>query len=54
MLIVDSDEEGPSNNADISEEERSRKRKLDEKESVSAKRSRIEQAEELDEVIALD
>ena len=54
MLIVDSDEEGPSNNADISVEERSRKRKLDEKESVSAKRSRIEQAEELDEVIALD
>ncbi|MXQ83558.1 hypothetical protein E5288_WYG014620 [Bos mutus] len=49
VLIVDSDEEGPSNNADISEEERSRKRKLDEKESVSAKRSRIEQAEELDE-----
>ena len=54
MLIVDSDEEGPSNNADISEDERSRKRKLDEKESVSAKRSRIEQTEELDEVIALD
>ena len=54
MLIVDSDEEGPSNNADISEDKRSRKRKLDEKDSVSAKRSRIEQTEELDKVIALD
>lgn len=54
MLIVDSDEEGPSNNADISEEERSRKRKLDEKENVSAKKSRTEQTEELDDVIALD
>ncbi|KAF3818310.1 hypothetical protein GH733_012618 [Mirounga leonina] len=54
VLIVDSDEEGPSNNADISEEERSRKRKLDEKENVSAKRSRTEQTEELDDVIALD
>ncbi|XP_067576048.1 SUMO-activating enzyme subunit 2 isoform X2 [Pseudorca crassidens] len=54
VLIVDSDEEGPSNNADISEEERSRKRKLDEKENVSAKKSRTEQTEELDDVIALD
>ncbi|MBV99863.1 SUMO-activating enzyme subunit 2, partial [Eschrichtius robustus] len=54
VLIVDSDEEGPSNNADISEEERSRKRKLDEKENVSAKKARIEQTEELDDVIALD
>lgn len=54
MLIVDTDEEGPSNNAEISEEERSRKRKLDEKESISAKRSRTEQREELDDVIALD
>ncbi|XP_030881129.1 SUMO-activating enzyme subunit 2 [Leptonychotes weddellii] len=54
VLIVDSDEEGPSNNADINEEERSRKRKLDEKENVSAKRSRTEQTEELDDVIALD
>ena len=54
MLIVDSDEEGPSNNADNSEEERSRKGKLDEKENVSAKKSRIEQTEELDDVIALD
>ncbi|KAG8524341.1 SUMO-activating enzyme subunit 2, partial [Galemys pyrenaicus] len=49
VLIVDSDEEGPSNNADISEEERSRKRKLDEKENVGAKRSRTEQAGELDD-----
>lgn len=54
VLIVDSDEEGPSNNADISEEERSRKRKLDEKENISAKRSRTEHTEELDDVIALD
>nr|XP_020035955.1 SUMO-activating enzyme subunit 2 isoform X2 [Castor canadensis] len=43
VLIVDSDEEGPSNNADIGEDERSRKRKLEEKESVCAKRSRVEQ-----------
>ena len=54
VLIVDSDEAGPSNNADISEDERNRKRKLDEKDNVSAKRSCIEQTEELDEVIALD
>lgn len=53
MLIVDSDEEGPSNNADISEE-RSRKRKLDEKENISTKRSRTEQTRELDDIIALD
>lgn len=54
MLIVDSDEEGPSNNADISAEERSRKRKLDEKENISTKRSRTEQTKDLDDVIALD
>ncbi|XP_058281530.1 SUMO-activating enzyme subunit 2 isoform X2 [Hylobates moloch] len=54
VLIVDSDEEDSSNNANVSEEERSRKRKLDEKENLSAKRSRIEQKEELDDVIALD
>ncbi|XP_005588845.1 SUMO-activating enzyme subunit 2 isoform X2 [Macaca nemestrina] len=54
VLIVDSDEEDSSNNADVSEEERSRKRKLDEKENLSAKRSRLEQKEELDDVIALD
>lgn len=54
MLIVDSDEEGPSDNANISEEERSRKRKLDEKDSVSAKRSRTGEPEELADVIALD
>lgn len=54
MLIVDSDEEGPSNDADVSEEERSRKRKLDEKESISTKRPRTEQAQELGDVIALD
>ncbi|VTJ90715.1 Hypothetical predicted protein, partial [Marmota monax] len=54
VLIVDSDEEGPSNNADVSEEIRSHKRKLDEKENVTAKRSCTEQIEELDDVIALD
>lgn len=54
VLIVDSDEEGPSDNANISEEERSRKRKLDEKDSVSAKRSRTGEPEELADVIALD
>ncbi|XP_037585753.1 SUMO-activating enzyme subunit 2 [Cebus imitator] len=53
VLIVDSDEDS-SNNTDVSEEERSRKRKLDEKENLGAKRSRIEQKEELDDVIALD
>lgn len=53
MLIVDSDEESPSNNADVGEEQ-SRKRKSDEIESVSAKRPRTEQAEELEDVIALD
>lgn len=42
MFIVDLDEEGFLNNVDISEEERSRKRKLDEKENVSVKRLRIE------------
>lgn len=53
VLIVDSDEEGPSNDTDVSEE-RSCKRKLDEKENVTAKRSRTEQMEELDDAIALD
>ncbi|EHB13633.1 SUMO-activating enzyme subunit 2 [Heterocephalus glaber] len=50
VLTVDS-EEGPSNNADNNEDERNRKRKLDEKESISAKRSCMEQREELDDVI---
>uniref|UniRef100_A0A2R9ASS0 SUMO-activating enzyme subunit 2 n=1 Tax=Pan paniscus TaxID=9597 RepID=A0A2R9ASS0_PANPA len=54
VLTVDSDEEDSSKNADVSEEERSRKRKSHEKENLSAKRSRIEQKEELDDVIALD
>lgn len=54
MLIVDSNEEGPSDNADIGAEEKNRKRKLDEKENISAKKSRTEQTEELDDVIALD
>ncbi|ERE61802.1 SUMO-activating enzyme subunit 2, partial [Cricetulus griseus] len=51
---VDSDEEGPSNSADGSEDDRARKRKLEETEGASAKRSRLEQAEDLDDVIALD
>uniref|UniRef100_A0A8C5W0D2 SUMO-activating enzyme subunit 2 C-terminal domain-containing protein n=1 Tax=Microcebus murinus TaxID=30608 RepID=A0A8C5W0D2_MICMU len=42
VLIVDSDEEGFSNNADISEEERSCKKKLDKKENISAKRSALD------------
>ncbi|XP_035314738.1 SUMO-activating enzyme subunit 2 isoform X1 [Cricetulus griseus] len=54
VLIVDSDEEGPSNSADGSEDDRARKRKLEETEGASAKRSRLEQAEDLDDVIALD
>ncbi|XP_023411391.1 SUMO-activating enzyme subunit 2 isoform X2 [Loxodonta africana] len=54
VLIVDSDEEGPSGNAAVSEEERSLKRKLDEKENVSAKKPRTEPTDELDDVIALD
>uniref|UniRef100_A0A2K6G9E1 SUMO-activating enzyme subunit 2 n=1 Tax=Propithecus coquereli TaxID=379532 RepID=A0A2K6G9E1_PROCO len=54
VLIVDSDKEGSSNNADIPEEERSCKRKLDKKENVRAKRSGVEQTEELDDVTALD
>uniref|UniRef100_A0A8C5JWA1 SUMO-activating enzyme subunit 2 n=1 Tax=Jaculus jaculus TaxID=51337 RepID=A0A8C5JWA1_JACJA len=53
VLIVDSDEEGSSNNADTGEDERSRKRKREE-ENVSTKRSRLEQTEELDDIIALD
>ncbi|XP_023577216.1 SUMO-activating enzyme subunit 2 [Octodon degus] len=53
VLIVDSDEEGPSNNAN-NDDERNRKRKLDEKENISVKRSRMEQREDLDDVIALD
>lgn len=54
MLIVDSDEEGPSDSADGSEDERGRKRKLEENEAASAKRPRLEQTEDLDDVIALD
>lgn len=54
MLIVDSDEEGPSNSADCSGDDRARKRKLDENESACTKKSRLEQTEDLDDVIALD
>lgn len=56
MLIVDSDEEGPSNSATdgSSEDERARKRKLDETGGAGAKRSRLEPTEDLDDIIALD
>ncbi|XP_021497422.1 SUMO-activating enzyme subunit 2 isoform X2 [Meriones unguiculatus] len=54
VLIVDSDEEGPSDSADGSEDERGRKRKLEENEAAGAKRPRLEQTEDLDDVIALD
>ncbi|KAF3825171.1 hypothetical protein GH733_005805 [Mirounga leonina] len=54
VLMVDSDEEGLSDAVDISEEERSRERKLDEKKNISAERSRTEQTEEPDDVIGLD
>lgn len=55
MLIVDSDEEGPSNSAtDGSGDDKARKRKLEENEGASTKKCRLEQAEDLDDVIALD
>ncbi|GAB1291923.1 SUMO-activating enzyme subunit 2 [Apodemus speciosus] len=54
VLIVDSDEEGPSNISDGSGDDRARKRKLEENEGASTKKLRLEQTEELDEVIALD
>lgn len=54
MLIVDSDEEGPSDSADGSKDERVRKRKLEETEDADAKRSRLEEAEDSDDVIELD
>lgn len=54
MLIVDSDEEGPSNSTDGSGDDRARKRKLEENEGACTKKSRLEQTEDLDDVIALD
>ena len=54
MLIVDSDEEGPSNSSDTSVDDRTRKRKLEENEGASTKKCRLEQTEDLDDVIALD
>uniref|UniRef100_A0A8C6YVE7 SAE2 enzyme n=2 Tax=Nothoprocta perdicaria TaxID=30464 RepID=A0A8C6YVE7_NOTPE len=54
LLIVDSDDEGPSSNIDEDMENKSRKRKLEDKECVSTKRVRTEQTEEQDEIIALD
>ncbi|XP_074439018.1 SUMO-activating enzyme subunit 2 isoform X1 [Larus michahellis] len=54
LLIVDSEDEGTSSNADDDMENKSRKRKLEDKECVSTKRARTEQTEEQDEIIALD
>jgi len=53
-LIVDSDDEGTSSNVDDDMENKSRKRKLEDKERVSTKRVRTELTEEQDEIIALD
>uniref|UniRef100_A0A8D0GPA3 SUMO-activating enzyme subunit 2 n=1 Tax=Sphenodon punctatus TaxID=8508 RepID=A0A8D0GPA3_SPHPU len=53
VLIVDSDDEGPSSNTDDAES-KNRKRKLDEAEHGGTKRIRTEQAEEQDDIIALD
>ncbi|KAH0519078.1 SUMO-activating enzyme subunit 2 [Microtus ochrogaster] len=49
VLIVDSDEEGPSDSADGSKDERACKRKLEETEDAGAKRSRLEEAEDSDD-----
>ncbi|MEJ1282812.1 hypothetical protein NN561_013774 [Cricetulus griseus] len=54
VLIVDSNEEGPSNSADGREDDKACKRKLEETEGASANRSRLEQVEDLDDVIGLD
>uniref|UniRef100_A0A8C3M556 SUMO-activating enzyme subunit 2 n=1 Tax=Chrysolophus pictus TaxID=9089 RepID=A0A8C3M556_CHRPC len=53
LFIIDSEDEGHSSNADDTEN-KSRKRKLEDKECVSTKRVRMEQTEEQDEIIALD
>lgn len=53
LFIIDSEDEGHSGNADDTEN-KSRKRKLEDKECVSTKRVRTEQTEEQDEIIALD
>lgn len=54
VLIVDSDEEGPSNSTDCSGDDKARKRKLEENEAASTKKCRLEQMEDPDDVIALD
>lgn len=55
VLIVDSDDEGPSSNTDDDNiEGKNRKRKLDDKEHVNTKRVRTEPTEEQDDIIALD
>lgn len=53
LLIIDSEDEGHSSNV-VDMEDKSRKRKLEDKECISTKRVRIEQTEEQDEIIALD
>ncbi|OXB61785.1 hypothetical protein ASZ78_004058 [Callipepla squamata] len=53
LYIIDSEDEGHSSNADEAEN-KSLKRKLEDKECVSTKRARMEQTEEQDEIIALD
>uniref|UniRef100_A0A8C9ESX2 SUMO-activating enzyme subunit 2 n=1 Tax=Pavo cristatus TaxID=9049 RepID=A0A8C9ESX2_PAVCR len=53
LFIIDSEDEGHSSNADDTEN-KSRKRKLEDKECVGTKRVRMEQTEEQDEIIALD
>uniref|UniRef100_A0A674KFS2 SUMO-activating enzyme subunit 2 n=2 Tax=Terrapene triunguis TaxID=2587831 RepID=A0A674KFS2_9SAUR len=54
VLIVDSDDEGPSSNTDDDMENKNRKRKLEDREHVSTKRMRTDQTEEQDDIIALD
>uniref|UniRef100_A0A8C0GJD7 SUMO-activating enzyme subunit 2 n=1 Tax=Chelonoidis abingdonii TaxID=106734 RepID=A0A8C0GJD7_CHEAB len=54
VLIVDSDDEGPSSNTDEDMENKNRKRKLEDREHVSTKRMRTDQTEEQDDIIALD
>lgn len=53
VLLIDSEGEGTSGNADDTEN-KSRKRKLEDKECTSTKRVCTEQMEEEDEIIALD
>ncbi|KAM3918371.1 SUMO-activating enzyme subunit 2 [Leptodactylus fuscus] len=55
VLIVDSDEESPSSSTDVNMEPVTLKRKLEEEETVSNKRKRMElPVEQEDDIIALD